>query len=165
MKNYTDELYEMQKQHTKQVNLMLSHNLISDFRQMYDTLKERKRICKKQNYGINDGRELVWINERNAYHKQILIQTQNQKFIIELSEMYEYVDFKVLEEPFYEVGKYQLDGDKTRTIYQWYTSTNEPNTEFDLTVKNMKEIVYNSAVLESFLLNWQSLNCNLTEDE
>lgn len=163
MKNYTDTLYNLQKQYIKQINLMLKDSLTIDFKEIYSMLQESGHNSRDNIYSIADGKELVWIDNSKG-KQQVLIETQNRLFTIELSELLGYADFKVYNTSYNENEK-ALDGRETFVIYQWYTAPNKEITEFDLTVNNLKTIVTFEPILKSFLLNWQSLHYCLTENE
>lgn len=166
MKMYSNDLYELQKEYSKQVNLMLKDDLRSDFKELFDMLEAKGCTNKEKKYECNDGRLVAWVNSKSSgLTKELFIETQSCLFIVELKSGYERKpEININYVPYEEREKKYFGTDKSIKIYSWYDSYSADDDEFNLSVCNRNEIIAHFRAINSFLINWESLHCCLTND-
>lgn len=163
MKMYSNTLYELQKEYAKQVNLMLKDDLRSDFKELFDMLEKRGCTQKEKKYSCNDDRLVAWTKTLyGGYKKELFIETQNCLFIVDLSSNDESdTEIAISYLPYEENEKKYFSITKSTKIYSWYDSD---DIEFNLKVSNRTEIIVFYKAINSFLINWESLHCCLSDD-
>lgn len=163
MKMYSNTLYELQKEYAKQVNLMLKDDLRTDFKELFEMLEKRGCINKDKKYSCNDGRLVAWIKTSfGGYTKELLMEDQNCLFNVQLKDSdTQSPEIIINYVPYEEAERKYLRINKSAKIYSWYDSD---DLEFSLTACNRNEIIAYFRAINSFLINWESLHCCLTEN-